>query len=195
MREAKIERKTAETDIELTINLDGVGKSKISCGCGFLDHMLTLFARHGRFDICLQCDGDTEVDYHHTAEDIGICLGSAFLEALGNKKGICRYGTVTLPMDEALITAAIDISGRSCLCYGLDIPTPKVGDFDTELCEEFWQAFVRNSGITLHIVQNAGKNSHHIIEGAFKAVARALSAAVSLDSDFPDEIPSTKGVL
>ncbi len=195
MREAKIERKTAETDIELTINLDGVGKSKISCGCGFLDHMLTLFARHGRFDICLQCDGDTEVDYHHTAEDIGICLGSAFLEALGNKKGICRYGTVTLPMDEALITAAIDISGRSCLCYGLDIPTPKVGDFDAELCEEFWQAFVRNSGITLHIVQNAGKNSHHIIEGAFKAVARALSAAVSLDSDFPDEIPSTKGVL
>ncbi|MBQ8004980.1 MAG: imidazoleglycerol-phosphate dehydratase HisB [Clostridia bacterium] len=195
MRESKIQRKTAETNIELTINLDGSGKSNIDSGCGFLDHMLTLFARHGRFDLYLSCKGDTDVDYHHTAEDIGICLGDAIANALGDKKGICRYGTVILPMDEALITAAIDVSGRSCLCYGLDIPTEKVGDFDTELCEEFWQAFVRNSNITLHLVQNAGKNSHHIIEGAFKAAARALRAAVSLDKDFPDEIPSTKGVL
>ncbi len=195
MREAKIERKTAETDIKLTINLDGSGKSEIATGCGFLDHMLTLFARHGRFDLFVFCKGDTEVDYHHTAEDIGICLGKAFAQGLGDKKGICRYGTFTLPMDEALITAALDISGRSCLCYGLEIPTPKVGDFDTELCEEFWQAFVRNSDITLHLIQNAGKNSHHIIEGAFKAVGRALRAAVKLDEDFPHEIPSTKGVL
>ena len=195
MREARIERKTAETNITLTLNLDGVGKSKTDTGCGFLDHMLTLFARHGRFDLFVSCKGDTNVDYHHTAEDIGICLGKAFSDALGDKKGICRYGSVLLPMDEALITAALDISGRSCLCYGLDIPTPKVGDFDTELCEEFWQAFVRSSDITLHIVQNAGKNSHHIIEGAFKAVARALRAAVKVDEDFPDEIPSTKGVI
>ncbi len=195
MREAKILRKTAETDIKLELNLDGSGKSEIATGCGFLDHMLTLFARHGRFDMTLSCNGDTYVDYHHTAEDIGICLGKAFSEALGDKKGICRYGSVMLPMDEALITAALDISGRSCLIYGLSIPTEKVGDFDTELCEEFWQAFVRSSDITLHIVQNAGKNSHHIIEGAFKAVARALRIAVKLDADFPDEIPSTKGVL
>ncbi len=195
MREAKIERKTAETDISLAINLDGSGKSEISTGCGFLDHMLTLFARHGRFDLAISCKGDTEVDYHHTAEDIGICLGETFAVALGDKKGIIRYGSLMLPMDEALITAAVDISGRSCLCYGLEIPTEKVGDFDTELCEEFWQAFVRNADITLHIVQNAGKNSHHIIEGAFKAVARALGAAVKLDEYFPDEVPSTKGVL
>lgn len=195
MREAKILRKTAETDIELAINLDGVGKSEISTGCGFLDHMLTLFARHGRFDLFVSCKGDTEVDFHHTAEDVGIALGKAFSDALGDKRGICRYGSAILPMDEALITAALDISGRSCLCYGLDIPAEKVGDFDTELCEEFWQAFVRNGDITLHIVQNAGRNSHHIIEGAFKAVARALREAVKLDADFSDEIPSTKGVL
>ncbi|MBR3966700.1 MAG: imidazoleglycerol-phosphate dehydratase HisB [Clostridia bacterium] len=195
MREAKIERKTAETNISLAINLDGSGKSEIKTGCGFLDHMLTLFARHGRFDLAISCKGDTEVDYHHTAEDIGICLGDAFSAALGDKKGIIRYGSIMLPMDEALITAAVDISGRSCLCYGLEIPTEKVGDFDTELCEEFWQAFVRNADITLHILQNAGKNSHHIIEGAFKAVARALRLAVKLDADFPDEVPSTKGVL
>ena len=195
MREAKIERKTAETNISLAINLDGSGKSEIKTGCGFLDHMLTLFARHGRFDLAIACCGDTEVDYHHTAEDIGICLGDAFSAALGDKKGIIRYGSIMLPMDETLITAAVDISGRSCLCYGLEIPTEKVGDFDTELCEEFWQAFVRNADITLHIIQNAGKNSHHIIEGAFKAVARALRLAVKLDADFPDEVPSTKGVL
>ncbi len=195
MREAEICRKTAETDIKLTLNLDGTGKSDIDSGCGFLDHMLTLLARHGRFDLYLRCKGDTQVDCHHSTEDIGICLGKAFDEALGDKKGICRYGYMLLPMDEALITAALDISGRSCLCYGLDIPAEKVGDFDTELCEEFFEAFTRNANITLHITQNAGKNSHHIIEGAFKAVGRALRMAVKLDSDFPDEIPSTKGVL
>ncbi|MBQ4326912.1 MAG: imidazoleglycerol-phosphate dehydratase HisB [Clostridia bacterium] len=195
MRTSEIIRKTAETDINLTLALDGSGKSEIDTGCGFLDHMLTLFARHGRFDLTVKCTGDTNVDFHHTVEDIGICLGMALSEALGDKKGICRYGSMMLPMDEALITAALDISGRSYLAYGLEIPAEKVGDFDTELCEEFWQAFVRTSSITLHIVQNAGRNSHHIIEGAFKAVARALRAAVKIDSDFAGEIPSTKGVL
>lgn len=195
MRTSEIIRKTAETDIKLTLALDGTGKSEIDTGCGFLDHMLTLFARHGRFDLTVKCTGDTNVDFHHTVEDIGICLGMALSEALGDKKGICRYGSMMLPMDEALITAALDISGRSYLAYGLEIPAGKVGDFDTELCEEFWQAFVRTSSITLHIVQNAGRNSHHIIEGAFKAVARALRAAVKIDPDFAGEIPSTKGVL
>ena len=195
MRTSEIIRKTAETDIKLTLALDGTGKSEIDTGCGFLDHMLTLFARHGRFDLTVKCTGDTNVDFHHTVEDIGICLGMALSEALGDKKGICRYGSMMLPMDETLITAALDISGRSYLAYGLEIPAEKVGDFDTELCEEFWQAFVRTSSITLHIVQNAGRNSHHIIEGAFKAVARALRAAVKIDPDFADEIPSTKGVL
>ena len=195
MRTSEIIRKTAETDIKLTLALDGTGKCEIDTGCGFLDHMLTLFARHGRFDLTVKCTGDTNVDFHHTVEDIGICLGMALSEALGDKKGICRYGSMMLPMDEALITAALDISGRSYLAYGLEIPAEKVGDFDTELCEEFWQAFVRTSSITLHIVQNAGRNSHHIIEGAFKAVARALRAAVKIDPDFADEIPSTKGVL
>lgn len=195
MRQSNIVRKTAETDINLTLCLDGTGKSEIDTGCGFLDHMLNLFARHGRFDLTVKCVGDTNVDCHHTAEDIGICLGMALSEALGDKKGICRYGSMLLPMDEALITAAVDISGRSCLCYGLDIPAEKVGDFDTELCEEFWQAFVRTSSITLHIVQNAGRNSHHIIEGAFKAVARVLRTAVKVDPDLGDEVPSTKGVL
>ncbi len=195
MRTSEIIRKTAETDINLTLALDGTGKSEIDTGCGFLDHMLTLFARHGRFDLTVKCTGDTNVDFHHTVEDIGICLGMALSEALGDKKGICRYGSMMLPMDEALITAALDISGRSYLAYGLEIPAVKVGDFDTELCEEFWQAFVRTSSITLHIVQNAGRNSHHIIEGAFKAVARALRAAVKIDPDFAGEIPSTKGVL
>ena len=195
MRTSEIIRKTAETDIKLTLALDGMGKCEIDTGCGFLDHMLTLFARHGRFDLTVKCTGDTNVDFHHTVEDIGICLGMALSEALGDKKGICRYGSMMLPMDEALITAALDISGRSYLAYGLEIPAEKVGDFDTELCEEFWQAFVRTSSITLHIVQNAGRNSHHIIEGAFKAVARALRAAVKIDPDFADEIPSTKGVL
>ena len=195
MRTSEIIRKTAETDIKLTLDIDGTGKCEIDTGCGFLDHMLTLFARHARFDMTVKCVGDVRVDYHHSAEDIGICLGRALDEALGDKKGICRYGSMLLPMDETLITAALDISGRSYLAYGLDIPAEKVGDFDTELCEEFWQAFVRTSNIILHIVQNAGRNSHHIIEGTFKAVARALRAAVKIDPDFANEIPSTKGVL
>lgn len=195
MRTATINRKTNETDISLSINLDGKGQSKINTGCGFLDHMLTLFARHSGFDLNVTCVGDTYVDYHHTTEDIGICLGNAFLEALGSKMGICRYGDITLPMDEALILAAVDISGRAYLGYGLNIPSFKVGDFDTELVEEFFLAFVRESKITLHIKQLNGSNSHHIIEGTFKAVARAMRQAVKIDDDFADSLPSTKGVL
>ena len=195
MRTCEINRKTAETDISLKLNIDGKGISTVKTGCGFLDHMITLFASHGRFDIALTCNGDTEVDYHHTAEDIGIVLGAAFKDALGNKKGIIRYGNMILPMDESLILSAIDFSGRSYLGYALDIPTEKVGDFDTELCEEFWMAFVRQAECTLHIRQLAGYNSHHIIEGAFKSVARSIRAAVKIDPDFADEIPSTKGVL
>ena len=195
MRTTEINRKTAETDISLKLNIDGKGVSTVKTGCGFLDHMLTLFASHGKFDLCLTCIGDTEVDYHHTAEDIGIVLGAAFKEALGDKKGIVRYGSMILPMDESLILSAIDFSGRSYLGYALDIPTEKVGDFDTELCEEFWLAFVRKAECTLHIRQLAGFNSHHIIEGAFKSVARSIRAAVRVDREFADEIPSTKGVL
>ena len=195
VRGYQIIRKTAETDINLEITLDGSGKSTIDTGCGFLDHMLTLFARHGRFDLDVTCKGDTYVDYHHTAEDIGIVLGQAFACAIGDKKGITRYGSFILPMDEALIMSAVDISGRSYLGYSLEIPTEKVGDFDTELVEEFWLGFVRNAQVTLHIRQLAGTNSHHIIEGAFKSVARSLKAAVAIDPDFADEIPSTKGVL
>ena len=195
MRTAKIIRNTAETKIKLTLNLDGSGKSNIDTKCGFLDHMLTLFARHGRFDLDLSCDGDVYVDYHHTAEDIGIALGKAFNDALGEKRGITRYGNFILPMDESLILSAVDISGRSYLAYGLEIPTEKVGDFDTELVEEFWLGFVRNAGVTLHIKQLAGTNSHHIIEGAFKSVARSLKEAVAIDKDYENEIPSTKGVL
>ena len=193
MRTSNIERKTGETDISLALNLDGEGKSTIDSGCGFLDHMLTLFAAHGKFDLTLSCKGDTNVDDHHTVEDIGICLGKAFAEALGDKRGIARYGDITLPMDEALILAAVDLSGRDYLGYALEIPTEKVGSFDTELVEEFWLAFVRNAACNLHIRQLAGKNSHHIIEGTFKAVARALRAAVK--SDGTDTVPSTKGVL
>ena len=193
MRTSNIERKTGETDITLALNLDGEGKSTVDSGCGFLDHMLTLFAAHGKFDLTLTCKGDTDVDDHHTVEDIGICLGKAFAEALGDKRGIARYGDITLPMDEALILAAVDLSGRDYLGYALEIPTEKVGSFDTELVEEFWLAFVRNAACNLHIRQRAGKNSHHIIEGAFKAVARALRAAVK--SDGTDTVPSTKGVL
>lgn len=193
MRTSNIERKTGETDISLALNLDGEGKSTIDSGCGFLDHMLTLFAAHGKFDLTLTCKGDTNVDDHHTVEDIGICLGKAFAEALGDKRGIARYGDITLPMDEALILAAVDLSGRDYLGYALEIPTEKVGSFDTELVEEFWLAFVRNAACNLHIRQLAGKNSHHIIEGTFKAVARALRAAVK--SDGTDTVPSTKGVL
>ena len=195
MRTCEINRKTAETDISLKLNIDGKGISTVKTGCGFLDHMITLFASHGRFDIILTCSGDTEVDYHHTAEDIGIVLGAAIKDALGDKKGIIRYGNMILPMDESLILSAIDFSGRSYLGYALDIPTEKVGDFDTELCEEFWMAFVRQAECTLHIRQLAGYNSHHIIEGAFKSVARSIRAAVKIDPDFADEIPSTKGVL
>ena len=195
MRYKEISRKTAETDIRLCLNLDGDGTSKVDTGCGFLDHMLTLFARHGRFDLTVECKGDTWVDDHHTVEDVGIVLGTAFAEALGNKRGICRYGDTILPMDESLILSAVDLSGRAFLGYALDIPTEKVGTFDTELCEEFWLAFVRTSACTLHIRQLAGKNSHHIIEGTFKSVARSLRDAVAIDPLFANDIPSTKGVL
>ena len=195
MRQAELSRKTAETDIWLSLKLDGTGKSEIETGCGFLDHMLTLFARHGRFDLKVSCKGDTWVDDHHTVEDIGICLGDAFARALGDKRGILRYGACTLPMDEALILTAVDISGRGMLCYGLDIPTQKVGTFDTELTKEFLIAFARRSDMTVHVRQLAGENSHHIIEGAFKSLARSLRTAVSIDPQFAQEIPSTKGVL
>ena len=195
MRTAEINRKTNETDIKLTLKLDGTGKSEINTGCGFLDHMLTLFARHGGFDLAVSCKGDTYVDYHHTVEDIGIALGDAFKAALGDMRGITRYGSFILPMDEALIMTAVDISGRSHLSYDLTIPAQKVGDFDTELAEEFYLGFVRHAAVTLHIKQLSGTNSHHIIEGAFKSVARSLAAAVKIDETRKDEIPSTKGVL
>ncbi len=195
MRLAEICRATAETDIKLCLNLDGTGKSTIDSGCGFLDHMLTLFAKHGRFDLTLTCKGDTQVDDHHTVEDIGIALGQAFKNALGDKKGICRYGDKILPMDESLILSAVDLSGRGYLGYDLDIPTEKVGTFDTELVEEFWLGFIRNAECTLHICQLAGTNSHHIIEGTFKSVARSLREAVAIDPAAAEEIPSTKGVL
>ena len=193
MRTAEISRKTAETDIMLTLNLDGTGKSTIKTGVGFLDHMLTLFAAHGKFDLTVRCEGDTWVDDHHSAEDIGICLGQAFSAALGDKRGITRYGSFLLPMDEALVLTAVDISGRACLCYELEVPTEKIGTFDTELVEEFWLAFVRCCPMSLHIRKLAGKNAHHIVEGCFKSVARSLKIAVK--SDGTDEIPSTKGVL
>ena len=195
MRKANIKRKTAETDIALKLNLDGKGESKINSGCGFLDHMLTLFAKHGRFDLELTCKGDVEVDYHHTVEDVGICLGQAFSDALGDKKGIVRYGNFILPMDEALILCVVDISGRSMLVKELDIKANKVGDFDTELLEEFLIAFTRTANLTLHVRQLSGSNAHHIIEGAFKCLARTLKQAVTIDKDFADQIPSTKGVL
>lgn len=195
MRTAEITRKTAETDIKLSLDLDGSGISTVNTGCGFLDHMLTLFARHGRFDLNISCVGDTQVDDHHTVEDVGICLGDAFSQALSDMRGINRYGNTILPMDEALILTAVDISGRGMLCYNLNIPTEKVGSFDTELVEEFLLAFVRRANITLHAKQLAGRNSHHIIEGLFKSLARTLRSAVSIDPAFSDEIPSTKGVL
>ncbi len=193
MRRFEITRKTAETDIRLSLNLDGSGRSTIATGCGFLDHMLTLFAAHGKFDLEVTCFGDTQVDDHHSVEDIGICLGTAFQNALGEKRGIARYGSFLLPMDEALILCAVDLSGRSCLCYDLNIPTEKIGTFDTELIEEFLLGFVRNCPMSLHLKQLAGRNAHHIAEGAFKALARALKAAVAQDGS--GEIPSTKGVL
>ncbi len=195
MRTAEIKRTTAETDIFVRLNLDGTGKSEIQTGCGFMDHMLILFASHGRFDLTVTCKGDTYVDDHHSVEDIGIALGKAFCDALGDKRGIIRYGSTILPMDEALILTAVDFSGRSCLGYQLDIPTEKVGTFDTELVEEFWQGFTRQAQCSLHLRQMAGSNSHHIIEGAFKSAARSLKTAVAVDKAFADEIPSTKGVL
>lgn len=195
MRTADIKRSTMETDITLSLLLDGEGVSEIDTGCGFLDHMLTLFAKHASYNLKVSCKGDVRVDYHHTVEDVGICLGRALREALGDKGGIARYGDITLPMDEALILAAIDISGRGFLSYGLEIPAFKVGDFDTELCEEFFTAFVRESGITLHLRQLDGKNSHHIIEGAFKAFARALAKATATSARPSDKMPSTKGLL
>ncbi len=195
MRSAEIIRTTAETDISLKLNLDGEGVSEINTGSGFLNHMLTLFARHGNFDLTVNCKGDIDVDYHHTAEDIGICLGEAFRKALGDMKGITRYAHIILPMDESLILSAVDISGRSFLAYTAEIPTEKVGDFDTELVREFFEAFVRKAEITLHIKQLDGYNSHHIIEGMFKSVARSMKAAVAIDEKNKDKIPSTKGVL
>ena len=195
MNEVKIERKTAETDIQLKLSLDGVGNSEIDTGCGFLDHMLTLFARHAHYDLTVSCKGDVNVDYHHSVEDVAICLGKAFLAALGDKRGLNRYADKIIPMDESLILVAVDISGRDYLGYDLNIPSYKVGDFDTELCEEFFAAFVRESKITLHVKQLAGTNSHHIIEGAFKALGRALSEATAINPAFAAEIPSTKGVL
>ena len=195
MRSSDIKRKTAETDISLRLDIDGSGKGSISSGVGFLDHMLTLFSRHGRFDLDLTCKGDTYVDDHHSVEDIGIALGQAFKTALGDKRGICRYGDIILPMDEALILVSVDISGRGMLCFNASFQTEKIGTFDTQLVEEFFIAFASNSGITLHIRQLDGRNSHHIAEGMFKAVARALRKAVATDPNANDEIPSTKGVL
>lgn len=195
MRTAEIKRNTAETKIELSLNLDGRGTSSVDTGVGFLNHMLTLFAKHGRFDLAVKCDGDTDVDDHHSVEDIGICLGKAFYEALGERKGIIRYGDIILPMDETLVLAAVDISGRGGLFMELPIPTEKIGTFDSELCEEFFRAFTRESGITLHIMKLAGTNSHHIVEAAFKATARSLKTAVAIDPEFAEEIPSTKGIL
>ena len=195
MRNAEIIRTTGETDINLKLLLDGSGRSVINSGVGFLDHMLTLFAKHGRFDLEVKCAGDTQVDFHHTVEDIGIALGQAFAKALGDKRGIKRYADTVLPMDEALILTAVDISGRGLCCYDAATPSQKVGDFDTELSSEFWFAFAREAGVTLHICKLAGANSHHIIEGVFKSAARSLRAAVTIDKEFADEIPSTKGLL
>jgi len=195
MRKAEIKRDTKETRIELSLNLDGKGEGVIDTGCGFLDHMLTLFAKHARFDLDVKCDGDTYVDYHHSAEDIAICLGDAFKKALGDMKGINRYADITLPMDESLVLCAVDISGRSYLNFDAEIPSQKIGDFDSELIEEFMYAFVRRSEITLHIIKLCGTNSHHIAEAIFKALARVLKQACRIDKDFADEIPSTKGVI
>ena len=195
MRTSTITRRTAETDIRLQLDLDGTGKSDIDTGCGFLNHMLTLFAKHGRFDLSVKCVGDIDVDDHHTVEDIGICLGAAFAEALCDMGGIVRYGSTILPMDEALILTAVDISGRCYLGYGLDIPTQKIGSFDTELAQEFWLGFVRKANVALHFRQLAGTNSHHIVEGAFKSAARSLRAACAIDPSLNGEIPSTKGIL
>jgi len=195
MRTTEISRKTAETNISLSLNIDGTGNSQVDTGCGFLDHMLTLLAKHARFDLNVSCKGDTNVDYHHTTEDIGICLGNALKDCLGDMKGIKRYADIILPMDESLILCAIDVSGRDYLAYDAEMPSEKIGDFDTELVEEFLLGFIRNAGVTLHIKKLAGTNSHHIAEGIFKALARVLKAACEIDEKYKDEIPSTKGVL
>lgn len=195
MRKSEITRDTAETKIYISLNMDGSGKSDIKTGCGFLDHMLTLFSKHGRFDLDIKCSGDTEVDYHHSAEDIGICLGKAFSDALSDMRGITRYADIILPMDEALVLCAMDISGRSYLSFKVDFPTEKIGDFDTELVREFFEGFIRSSNITMHIKMLDGENSHHIAEGCFKAFAKVLSKAVSINDNAKDEIPSTKGML
>ena len=195
MRQAEINRETKETQILLALDLDGEGRNDIKTGCGFLDHMLTLFASHGRFDLKISCAGDTWVDYHHTVEDVGICLGKAFNEALGDKRGINRYGSMILPMDEVLVLSAVDFSGRAYLGWEMDIQPQKVGEFDTELALEFWLAFVRNALCTLHFEQFAGSNAHHIIECAFKSAARSIAQAVKINPEYKDEIPSTKGLI
>ena len=195
MRISEINRKTAETDISLSLNLDGTGKSEIDTGCGFLDHMLTLFSKHARFDLSVKCVGDTQVDYHHSVEDIGICLGKAFSEALGNLRGITRYGYMILPMDETLVLCAVDLSGRACLRFNAVFPTEKIGDFDTELVREFFEGFTREIKAALHIRMLDGENSHHIAEGMFKAFARATKCAVAIDAANADKIPSSKGIL
>ena len=195
MRQATLSRKTAETDIRLSLALEGSGNAEVSTGCGFLDHMLMLFARHGSFDLILSCTGDTQVDYHHTTEDVGITLGRAFADALGDKRGVVRYGSFLLPMDEALVLVALDLSGRACLTYGLAVPAQKVGDFDTELVQEFFLGLCRSMGLTLHLKQLSGVNSHHILEAAFKGFGRALKQAVAIDEKNADAIPSTKGML
>ncbi|MCL2628861.1 MAG: imidazoleglycerol-phosphate dehydratase HisB [Oscillospiraceae bacterium] len=195
MRKAEITRKTNETDITLILNLDGTGKNNIDTGVGFLDHMLELFAAHGRFDLDIKCKGDIHVDGHHSVEDIGICLGTAFSDALGDAAGICRFSDVTLPMDEALVLCAVDVCGRSFLSLDITLPDRAVGDMDAELLEEFLQAFVRKSGVTVHLRMIDGKNAHHILEACFKALARALRAAVKIDAELKGEIPSTKGIL
>ncbi|TDP57324.1 imidazoleglycerol-phosphate dehydratase HisB [Aminicella lysinilytica] len=195
MRRSRIDRKTSETDIRLALTIEGTGRSEIDTGCGFMDHMLELFARHGRFDLFIQCDGDTGVDYHHSVEDIGIALGQAFVDALDDKKGIVRYADMVLPMDEALMLCAVDISGRGCLGFHVEMPTEKVGNMDTELVKEFFLAFTRNADVTLHFRELAGENTHHIIEAMFKAFGRVMSGACAIDEKFSEEIPSTKGVL
>lgn len=195
MRTAEVERNTNETKIRIELNLDGRGESETDTGIGFMDHMLTLFAKHGRFDLKAVCKGDTEVDFHHSTEDLGIALGTAFKQALGEKKGIVRYGSVTLPMDEALILSAVDLSGRCYLNYKVDIPAEKVGDFDTELVSEFFMGFARASESTIHLIQLDGFNSHHIIEAVFKSAARSLKQAVAFEPGFEEDTPSTKGVL
>lgn len=195
MRNATIQRTTTETDISLSLELDGTGRYDIQTGCGFLDHMLQLFARHGRFDLTIRCKGDTWVDYHHTVEDVGICLGQTFRQALGEMRGIARYGNFLLPMDESLVLCAVDLSGRAALGWGMELPAAKVGDFDTELCKEFWLAFVRSCPCSLHAKQLAGENTHHLIEAAFKGLARALAQAVAIQPGQEGEIPSTKGLL